>query len=161
AGQGVQVVVTTGAAEVSQLRRAMGGTLPEWVRAARWIPYDLVLGHVDAFVTNGGYTGVTLALAHGVPMVQVGSSEEKAEIGARIAWSGTGVRLRWRATPHRMRTAVHRVLTDRWIHAQAARVQRAMTGHDAAGESADLLTTLATTQAPVTRCPPNPFDLSA
>ena len=59
------------------------------------MPYEQVLPHVDAFVTNGGYTGVTLALAHGVPLVQVGSSEEKAEIGARIAWSGVGVRPRW------------------------------------------------------------------
>ena len=45
-------------------------------------------------VTNGGYTGVTTALHHGVPLVQAGSTEEKAEIGARVAWSGVGVRIR-------------------------------------------------------------------
>ena len=44
-------------------------------------------------ITNGGYTGVTMALAHGVPIVQAGTTEEKAEIAARIEWSGAGVRL--------------------------------------------------------------------
>ena len=48
-------------------------------------------------VTNGGYTGVTTALHHGVPLVQAGSTEEKAEIGRRVAWSGVGVRIRWHA----------------------------------------------------------------
>ena len=151
AGAGVQVVVATGAGDPGRLPRALGGSVPVWVRTARWVPYDLVLPHVDAFVTNGGYTGVTLALAHGVPLVQVGSSEEKAEIGARIAWSGTGVRLRWRASPASLRSAVRQVLTDPCIRTQSDRVQRSMAQHDAATESADLLERLARTQAVVPR----------
>lgn len=81
-GAGLQVVVTTGAGSMADLRAGLRHGVPDWLRVARWIPYEDVLPHVDAFVTNGGYTGVTLALAHGVPLVQVGSSEEKAEIGA-------------------------------------------------------------------------------
>ena len=80
-----------------------------------------MLPHVDAFVTNGGYTGVTLALAHGVPLVQVGSSEEKAEIGARIAWSKVGVRLRWRPTRWRLRREVRRALDDPAIRTAVGR----------------------------------------
>ena len=88
---------------MADLRAGLGHGVPDWLRVARWIPYEDVLPHVDAFVTNGGYTGVTLALAHGVPLVQVGSSEEKAEIGARIAWSKVGVRLA--LAPHAMAAA--------------------------------------------------------
>lgn len=142
-GTGVRAVVTTGSTPVDALSEALGGGLPTWVRATPWIPYADVLPHVDAFVTNGGYTGVTLALAHGVPLVQIGSSEEKAEIGARIAWSGVGLRSRWRPSRARLRRMVHRVLTEPEIRAASDRLRREMVSHDAAEECADLLEGLA------------------
>ncbi len=55
---------------------------PANVRAAEFLPYAELFARTDVFVTNGGYTGVTLALAHGVPIVQAGTTEEKAEIAA-------------------------------------------------------------------------------
>lgn len=142
ADRDVQLVVTTGAGRVEQLR-SRGGRLPEAVRVAPWIPYEEVLPHTDVFVTNGGYTGVTLALAHGVPLVQVGSTEEKAEIGARIAWSGAGVRLRWRPTVRRLRRVVDRVLTDDAYRSAAEVIRRSSARHDAAGEATELLEDLA------------------
>lgn len=155
ADQDLQVVVTTGAAAVTDLRAGLGQALSadpaisdpmgadSWLRAARWIPYQEVLPHVDAFVTNGGYTGVTAALAHGVPLVQVGSSEEKAEIGARIAWSGVGARSRWRPSAPRLRSLVRRVLTDPAIRAASDRMRTSLAAHDGPGECADLLEQLA------------------
>lgn len=142
-GAGLQVVVTTGAGSMADLRAGLGRSVPEWLRVARWIPYEEVLPHVDAFVTNGGYTGVTLALAHGVPLVQVGSSEEKAEIGARIAWSKVGVRLRWRPPRGRLRRMVLRALNDPAIRAAVGGMQASFAQHDAAGEAADALQELA------------------
>ncbi|HEY5787051.1 MAG TPA: nucleotide disphospho-sugar-binding domain-containing protein [Microlunatus sp.] len=150
AGTGHQVVVTTGAGSMADLRAGLGHGVPDWLRVARWIPYEDVLPHVDAFVTNGGYTGVTLALAHGVPLVQVGSSEEKAEIGARIAWSKVGVRLRWRPTRWRLRREVRRALDDPDIRAAVDGMQASLARHDAAGEAAAALEELARTQAAVT-----------
>jgi UDP:flavonoid glycosyltransferase YjiC (YdhE family) len=41
-------------------------------------------------VTNGGYGGIQFALAHGVPLVVAGETEEKPDIAARVAWSGAG-----------------------------------------------------------------------
>ncbi|HEY5848436.1 MAG TPA: nucleotide disphospho-sugar-binding domain-containing protein [Microlunatus sp.] len=149
-GAGVQVVVTTGAGSMADLRAGLGRSVPEWLRVARWIPYEEVLPHVDAFVTNGGYTGVTLALAHGVPLVQVGSSEEKAEIGARIAWSEVGVRLRWRPSRWRLRRTVLRVLNDPAIRTAVGAMQASFARHDTAGEAADALEELAGTQAHTT-----------
>ena len=147
---GLQVVVTTGAGSMADLRAGLGHGVPDWLRVARWIPYEDVLPHVDAFVTNGGYTGVTLALAHGVPLVQVGSSEEKAEIGARIAWSKVGVRLRWRPTRWRLRCEVRRALDDPAIRTAVDGMRASFARHDAAGEAADALEELARTRAPLT-----------
>ena len=144
ADEPLQVVVTTGAGSVPALRRALAGRVPPNVRIEPWIPYEQVLPHLDAFVTNGGYTGVTAALAHGVPLVQVGSSEEKAEIGARVVWAGVGVRSRWRPTRRGLRRMVRRVLTDRSVRAATGRVRASFAEHDGPGECADLLEELAT-----------------
>jgi hypothetical protein len=45
-------------------------------------------------VTNGGYGGVQMALSYGVPLVVAGASEDKPEVGARVAWSGAGLNLK-------------------------------------------------------------------
>lgn len=152
-GVNVQAVVVTGAASVETLRERLGGELPGWVRVAPWIPYQSVLPYVDAFVTNGGYTGVTLALANGVPLVQIGSSEEKAEIGARIAWAGVGVRARWLPPRPRLRAMVRHVLTDPGVHAACRRMAAALSVHDAPGECVDLLEELAATAPTRSRTP--------
>ena len=147
AGTGLQVVVTTGAGSVDELVAGLGGRTPDGLRVARWIPYEEVLPRVGAFVTNGGYIGVTSALAHGVPLVQIGSSEEKAEIGARIVWSRVGVRRRWRPSRHRLRRMVEDALTDPGIRAGVEAMHASFARHDAAGEAADALEQLALSHA--------------
>lgn len=148
----VLVVVTTGRADPSDVEAAIGGPLPANVRCTRFIPYDVVLPQVSAFVTNGGYTGVTLALAHGVPLIQAGTSEEKSEIAARIRWSGVGVCLATtRPSPWVVADAVNRVLSDPSYAAAAAALRQEMAEHDAGREGADLLEQLAQTQNPAYR----------
>ena len=94
-----------------------------------------------------------MALHHGVPLVQAGTTEEKSEIAARIAWSGVGVKLgTTRPTPEAVGAAVRTVLAEGSPHRAAAeRVAAEMRTHDAARESADLLERLATTGRPVLR----------
>jgi UDP:flavonoid glycosyltransferase YjiC (YdhE family) len=145
------VVVTTGGVPRAELEARFGGPLPDNARVSPFIPYDLLLPHVDLCVTNGGYTGVTTALHHGVPLVQAGSTEEKAEIGARVAWSGAGVRIRATSPGrHRVRRAVRTALHDPRYRAAAGRIGAELRRHDAAEEGADLLERLAGTGAPVT-----------
>jgi UDP:flavonoid glycosyltransferase YjiC (YdhE family) len=133
----------------------MQGAVPRNAVLARYVPYDLLLPHVDVFVTNGGYTGVTLALAHGVPMVQAGATEEKADIGARIAWSGTGIRLLpTPPSPAEVRAAVLRVLADPAYRDAAGRLRDEMAQHDAGRDGASLLLQLADTGRPVLRAQP-------
>ncbi len=147
----VLVVVTTGGVPAAALEALLGTPLPGNVRVSPFVPYDLLLPHVDVCVTNGGYTGVTTALHHGVPLVQAGSTEEKAEIGARVRWSGAGVRIR-STSPSRLRVrrAVRSALHDPRYRTAAGRIGAELRRHDAAEEGADLLERLAETGAPVT-----------
>lgn len=74
------------------------------------VDYLDALREADLFVTNGGYTGVTLALAAGTPVVLCGATEEKADIAARLAASGAGEVLRMVRPPRwLLRRAVRRV----------------------------------------------------
>jgi UDP:flavonoid glycosyltransferase YjiC (YdhE family) len=151
AGEDVLVVVTTGGPSRVEVEAAYGGPLPANGLVVPFIPYDLMFRHASAVVTNGGYTGVTLALSHGVPLVQAGTTEEKSEIGARIRWTGVGLALRTtRPSPAAVRTGVRRVLAEPSFRAAAAQVRAEMAPHDAGCEGAVLLERLAQTGAPVT-----------
>ena len=85
----VLVVVTTGGRPLDTLP-----PLPANVRAATYLPYDELLPRISVYVTNGGNSGVHYALRYGVPIVATGGKEDKPEVGARIAWSGVGRRIR-------------------------------------------------------------------
>jgi MGT family glycosyltransferase len=147
AGEDLDVVVTTGAIPLDDL-----GPLPPNVRAAPFIPYDALLARADVFLTNGGYVGTNLALSHGVPVVQVGDTEDKAEIGARVAYSGVGRRLRTtEPAPSDIRRAVRRVLRDDRYRRRAESVARTMSRCDATATSVELLERLAAEQRPLTR----------
>lgn len=118
ADEDVLVVVATGGRPVEHL-----GALPGNVRAAPMLPYAALLPRTDVMVTNGGYGGVHWALAHGVPLVVAGATEDKAEVAARVAWSGTGVRLRGnRPSAAQVRDAVATVRGDTAYRAAARRV---------------------------------------
>lgn len=104
----VLVVVTTGGRPLDSLP-----TLPGNARAATFLPYDELLPRTDVYVTNGGFGGVQYALRHGVPIVATGGKEDKPEVGARVAWSGAGRRIRSeRPKPRALRRAILAVLND-------------------------------------------------
>ncbi|MDR7275875.1 glycosyltransferase [Catenuloplanes atrovinosus] len=109
AGDGdLLVVAVTGGADPAVL-----GPLPGNARAASFIPFSELFPHASVVVTNGGYGTIQLALAHGLPMVVAGRTEDKPETTARVAWSGVGVNLRTQ-TPaaSRIRDGVRRVLAN-------------------------------------------------
>jgi MGT family glycosyltransferase len=115
----VLVVVSTGGRRVS----TVPGRIPSNVLLAEYLPYDELLARTSVFVTNGGYGGVHFAMQHGVPIVVAGMTEDKAEVSARIAWSGVGVNLRTnRPTPEQVAKAVRTVLADRGFAEASARI---------------------------------------
>jgi UDP:flavonoid glycosyltransferase YjiC (YdhE family) len=119
ADRDVLVVATTGGRDTGWIE----AQLPENARVAEFLPYDVLFEKVDVFVTNGGYGGVHYALGNGVPIVVAGMTEDKAEVSARVQWSGTGINLRTNTpSAEKVATAVERVLADRSYRARAERL---------------------------------------
>ena len=106
ADEDVLVAVATGNRPLDTLP-----PLPSNARAASYLPYDELLPRTAVYVTNGGYGGVQYALRYGVPIVATGGKEDKPEVGARVAWSGVGRRIRTeRPTPRALRREILVVL---------------------------------------------------
>lgn len=139
AASDVTVVVSTGGRPVD----ALPERLPANVRVAVYLPYDRLLPLCDVLVTNGGYGGVQQALAHGVPIVVAGQTEDKVEVSARIGWSGAGVNLRKSTvTPKQVGSGVARVLSDPSYRTHAERIGAAMRASHAWAALDDALLTL-------------------
>ena len=83
------VLATTGGRPIESLQTR----IPDNARIAPFLPFDVLLPKADLLITNGGYGTVLLALQAGVPIVSAGLTEDKAEVSARVAWSGAGINL--------------------------------------------------------------------
>ena len=141
AGEDAFVVVTTGSRPASDVAMA---PLPWNVRVEQFIPYAHLMPKVDLLLTNGGYGSVQIALAHGVPVVAIGKTEEKPEIANRVQWSGVGVGLKVRIpTEAQIRKSVFHVLDTPTYAARAEALRYELSGLDPARMGADLLEELA------------------
>ena len=141
AEENVFVVVTTGTKAASEVGI---DPLPSNVVVERFIPYAHLMPHVDLLLTNGGYGTVQIALAHGVPVIAIGNTEEKPEIANRIEWSGVGVGLKVRVPSERqIQDAVTRVLMTPTYAARAEAIRYELANLDAAAAGAELLEELA------------------
>jgi UDP:flavonoid glycosyltransferase YjiC (YdhE family) len=72
---------------------AIPGPVPANARVASFLPFEWLLPRTDVLVTNGGYGSVNQALSFGIPLVTAGLTEDKADVNARVAWSGVGLDL--------------------------------------------------------------------
>jgi UDP:flavonoid glycosyltransferase YjiC (YdhE family) len=101
------VVVTTGGRPIDTIP----GPIPDNARIASYLPFEWVLPKVDVFVTNGGYGSVNQAMSFGIPLFSAGQTEDKADVNARVGWSGVGINLATNEpTPDALREAVRTVL---------------------------------------------------
>jgi len=101
------VVVTTGGRPLDTIP----GAIPSNARVAAYLPFEWMLPKADVLVTNGGYGSVNQAMSFGIPIVTAGLTEDKADVNARIAWSGVGINLATnQPTPDALRNAVRAVL---------------------------------------------------
>jgi MGT family glycosyltransferase len=135
------VVVTTGGTPVDQLDL---GPLPANVRVEPTIPHAHLLPRVDVMVTNGGYGGVQMALANGVPLVVAGATEEKPEVAAHVAHAGVGIDLRTLdPTPRQLERAIVEVLTSPAYRDRAQALRREYAAHDGPRTAARLVVEMA------------------
>ncbi len=103
----VLVVATTGGRPVE----AVPVAVPSNARIASFLPFEWLLPRVDVLVTNGGYGSVNQAMSFGIPLVTAGMTEDKADVNARVAWSGVGLNLATNEpTQEALRAAVRTVL---------------------------------------------------
>jgi len=129
AGDGnILVIATTG----GPVPAALGANLPANARVLPFLPYDRLLPKVHAMVTNGGYGSVNHALSLGVPLVVAGTTEEKPEIAARVAWSGAGINLAsGQPSARQVGDAVRKVLGDSTYRQRAAVLREDFARHHA------------------------------
>ena len=139
-GRALLVVATTGGSDPVAV-----GELPANAVVERFVPYSALLPHVDVMVSNGGFGSVQLAIAHGVPTVVAGTSEDKKEVTAHVAWSGVGINLRTdRPSPDAIAQAVQRVLDEPGFRQRTLALQAQTAGTSPAYAATELLEELAT-----------------
>jgi len=120
------------------------GPVPPNARVARFIPHPLLLPHVHAMVSNGGYNGVKAALAAGVPLVIAPWGNDQPDVAGRVAWAGAAVNLRVRTPePSAIAAGVRAVLTDPSYRDAAARIRAEFNRYPGGARAADLLAKLA------------------
>jgi UDP:flavonoid glycosyltransferase YjiC (YdhE family) len=101
--------------------RCNPGPIPDNARAASYLPFEWILPKTAVFVTNGGYGSVNQALSLGIPIVTAGLTEDKADVNARIAWSGVGINLATNEpTPRALSEAICTVLVKPSYRSHAA-----------------------------------------
>lgn len=107
----VLVIVTTGGSGTAELRKKF----PQHNFIIEdFIPFTEVMPYCHAYITNGGYGGVMLAIDHNLPMVVAGVHEGKNEINARIGYFKLGVNLRTELPkPAQIKAAVESVTADK------------------------------------------------
>lgn len=118
------------------------------VRATPFVPFDRLLPLVDVMVTNGGFGGVQQALAAGVPVVVAGRTEDKAEVGARVVWSGVGLaidtdKITDATTSQAVREGVRRVLDNPSFARRAGELAAEYAEYDGVARAASVVTEVA------------------
>jgi UDP:flavonoid glycosyltransferase YjiC (YdhE family) len=132
----ILVVATGGGRSVD----AIPGPIPANARLADFLPFEWLLPKVDVLVTNGGYGSVNQALSFGIPIIAAGLTEDKADVNARIGWSGAGIDLKTNnPTPEAIRAAVRTALDGPDCRRHAQRLATEFATYDARSETLRLL----------------------
>ncbi|GJD64665.1 glycosyltransferase [Methylobacterium frigidaeris] len=135
------VLVTTGGRPAETVR----GPIPTNARLAEFLDFAALLPRIDVLVTNGGYGTIQLALRAGVPIVAAGRTEDKAEVGARVSWSGVGIEIpTHRPEPPALRSAVNRILSEPSYGERARAIAADMAAIDTPAEILGILDALVT-----------------
>lgn len=137
----ILVIATAGGRPVD----TVPGPVPGNARLASYLPFEWLLPKVDVLVTNGGYGSVNQAMSAGIPLVTAGLTEDKADVNARVAWSGMGINLATNEpTPEALRDAVRSVLDTPRYRARAQAMADEFGAIDTRSEILRIITQVAT-----------------
>lgn len=114
--------------------------LPKNVHAEKYIPFGNILPHVSLMISNGGFGGTQNALAHGIPVIIAGATEDKMEVAARLENSGAGINLRKRKPhPKDIKKAVMKILSDSSYKKRAMELKKEYAKYDAPTLAVELI----------------------
>jgi MGT family glycosyltransferase len=109
-GSDVLVLATTGGSSTNELRERYP---QQNIIIEDHIPFADVMPYCDAFVSNGGYGGVLLAIENELPCVVAGIHEGKSEICARVGYFELGINLRTETPkPHQIKKSVQEIFRN-------------------------------------------------
>ena len=146
----VLVVATAGGRPID----AIPGPVPANARLSSYLPFEWLLPKVDVLVTNGGYGSVNQAMSFGIPMVTGGLTEDKADVNARVAWSGVGIDLATNEpTPEALRSAVRTVLDQPVYRMRAAQMAEEFAAIDTRSEILQIISRLVADETETARQP--------
>ena len=132
----VQLVIQAGAPDGAALLGDLAGN-PVVVGYA---PQLELIARAAVMITHAGLNSVLECLSEGVPMVAIPITNDEPAIAARIAWTGTGVRvLPNECDGDRLRDALERVLSDPSYRDAAKRFQSTIARADGPSRAADLI----------------------
>ncbi len=121
------VLVTTGGQPIE----AIPVEIPVNARVASFLPFEQIMPEVDLLITNGGYGTVNMALAHGIPILSAGLTEDKEEVSAHVQWAGVGIDLRTnQATPEAVCKAAREILGTSSYQDRAKQFALEFASHD-------------------------------
>jgi UDP:flavonoid glycosyltransferase YjiC (YdhE family) len=144
----ILVIATAGGRPVD----AIPGKVPSNARIASYLPFEWLLPNVDVLVTNGGYGSVNQALSFGIPLVTAGLTEDKADVNARVAWSGVGINLATNEpTAEALREAVRTVLDQPRYQFRATQIADEFAEIDTRSEILRIIGELVTDETDVSR----------
>lgn len=115
----ILLVVTT--PYVDDIRARM--EIPSNVLLIKYFPYSIMLPRLRILITNGGYRGITQALALGLPLICAGRSSDHIDTAARVSWVGAGIDMKQNSPkPSQIQEAVQRILSDESYKRNARRI---------------------------------------
>ena len=146
----VLVVATAGGRPIE----AIPGVVPRNARLASYLPFEWLLPRVNVLVTNGGYGSVNQAMSFGIPLVTAGMTEDKADVNARVAWSGVGINLATNEpTPEALRNAVRTVIDRPAYRMRASQMAAEFAGIDTRSKILSIIGRLVADQKATPRPP--------
>ena len=103
-------------------------------------------------ITHAGLNTALESLTHGVPMVAIPITNDQPGVAARIAWSGAGEMIPVsHLTVARLRSTIHKVLTQDSYKAQASRLQLIIKNSGGVNQAAKIIESAIATGKPVLR----------
>lgn len=129
---------------------AQFGPQPGNVHIARYIPLSLLLPRCALVVCQAGFSTVTTALGHGLPLVMLPLGADQPLVARQVARLGVGLVLGpTERTPEAIRTAVRTVLADPVYRTNAARIRDEIAALPGTAYAVTLLERLAVEQRPL------------